>query len=420
LWIFALLRTIAVPSQWALAVTVCVEVSTMLMVPFWWFNNSSAVSVVLLFLSVLACLQQPKPWLPWLSLSLSLAMVLASKPNDLPACLMVLVLLVAKENWQRARTLLASTGALGFFWLLCYAAQMPLRELLRSYVEIGKLRGSPLLMLPIHEMSWPEKDFQAIFLLLTILCLVALLATSARRQPGHWRLFAVCAIAGLTSMEMAFTNSEFKTLDLSPILMAAAFLCLRPWESKEPSAYRKSALAGLLSVFFIMSGLFAVIHLRILGIGEGLFYEPYPTQTIHSGFFAGLEAGPRLQRVLSQTDGVLSRYPSQKVFFGPRLEFEYAAFNKTATEGMPLLWDAGNMFSPNRLPGFLLTFQQQDPDLLIFLKDEYIRMGPVGFYIKNTATYQRIDTFSELTVYVRQKEVPITLIRIPASFSVAQ
>jgi hypothetical protein len=41
-------------------------------------------------------------------------------------------------------------------------------------------------------------------------------------------------------------------------------------------------------------------------------------------------------------------------------------------------------------------------------------MGLVAFYIRTTETYQRIDLFSELTVYVRRKEVPITYIRVPA------
>ena len=415
LWIFALLRTVAAPRHWALAIAICVEASTMLITPFWWFNNSSAVSVVLLFLSVLACLQQPKLLLPWISLSLSLAMVLASKPNDLPACLMVLVLLATKDRWQWVKTLLVCAGSGGFFLLACYVARMPPLELLRSYMEIGKLRGSPLQMLPIREMSWPESEFQIIFIVLSVLCLVALLGVSARRQPGNWRLFAVCAVAGLTSLEMAFTNSECACLNLSPMLAASAFLFLRPWEAQEISARRKTLLAGCLFAFLGMSVFFAVIHLRILGIGEGLFYEPLPTETIQSGFFSGLEAGPRLQEVLSQTTQVLSLYPAEKVFFGPRMEFEYAVFNRTPMRGMPLLWDPGNMFSPHRLPKLLLTFQQQDPDLLIFLNNDYTRMGPVEFYIRNTNTYRRVDTFKQLTVYVRQKNVPIALVRIPAS-----
>ena len=213
---------------------------------------------------------------------------------------------------------------------------------------------------------------------------------------------------------MAGTNSEMKSSDLAPLLVAVAILCICPWDEVEASRGRKTVLVGLLSIFIAMSGLYSVIHLRIHNIGPRMYYEPLPTKTIQGGFFAGLEAGPRLQRVLSQTGEVLSLIPAQKVFFGPRMEFGYAAFGKTVTPGMPLVWDAGSLFSPQRLPGFLPNFQQRDPDLLIFLKDDYTRMGLVAFYIRTTETYQRIDLFSELTVYVRRKEVPITYIRVPA------
>jgi hypothetical protein len=140
-----------------------------------------------------------------------------------------------------------------------------------------------------------------------------------------------------------------------------------------------------------------------------------PTRTVQQGFFTGLEAAPRLQRVLRQTEMALADYPSQKVFFGPRMECMYAAFQKPVTQGMPLLWDPGNLFRPERLPYLLRTFQQDDPELLIFLRDDFTRMGLVAFYITNTATYQRVDRYGELTVYVRKKEVPITYIRLPKS-----
>jgi hypothetical protein len=415
LWMFALLRIADVPRHWALAIAVCVEVATMLEAPFWWYNNSSAVSTVLLLLSVLACLQREDLLLPWISLSCSLAMVLASKPNVEPACLMVLALLATKAKSSWAKTLSACACALALAWLICRGAQMSPAALLKSYAEVAALRGSPFMMYPFRNMTGYEGGWQAVFTVIVVLCFGALFAISARQQPHLRRHFAVFAIVCLTALEMACTNAEYETLNLVPMLVASAFLCIRPWEKTESSAGRKTVLAALLSVFFVMSVFFAMIHLRILGIGERMFYEPLPTTTIQSGFFSGLQASPRLQKVLLQTSEVLSRYPSKKVFFGPRMEFEYAVFNKPVTPGMPLLWDVGNLFPQERFPYFLLNFQREDPDLLIFLWHDYTRMGPVGFYISNTATYQRIETYSELTVYVRKKDVPITYVHFPGS-----
>jgi hypothetical protein len=103
LWIFVLFCYAGMPRHWAMALTICVELSTMWAVPFWWYNNSSAVVVVLLFLSVMACLHQPKSLLSWLSVALSLGLVLASKPNDLSAVLMLLALLAVREQWRWAK-----------------------------------------------------------------------------------------------------------------------------------------------------------------------------------------------------------------------------------------------------------------------------------------------------------------------------
>ena len=413
LWIFALLRRCAIPSHWALAITIGAEMSTMLVIPFWWYNNSSSVAVVLLCLSVLACLYPQKSLLPWVSLSLSLAMVITSKPNIATACLMPLVLLATKDKVQWAKIVAASAGALGIARLICFVAQMPPIAVLHSYAEVAKLRGTPFLLL--REMRWPEQQFQIFFIVVSAICFAAPLAIALKRRSIPWPLLAVCTIAALTSFAMAVTNSEMKSSDLSPLLVAAAVLWLQPWEKMQPGAGRKTVLVGLLSLFMVMSSFYGVIHLRILNIGPGMYYEPLQTQTIQSGFFAGLEAGPRLQRVLAQTSEVLSMYPSQRVFFGPRMEFAYAAFKKPLAPGMPLVWDAGNLFAAKRLPQFLLTFQQRDPDLLIFLKDDYTRMGLVATYIETAETYRHTDQFNELTVYVRNRSIPVTYITEPAS-----
>jgi hypothetical protein len=413
LWLFALLRLAAVERHWALVITICAQLSTLWVTPFWWFNNSSSVSVVLLFASTVACLQQPRRLLLWISVAFALAMVVASKPNDLPATLMVFALLATRDRRQWMKVSLVCVAAAGLMLLICYIAQMPPRLLLASYVEIGKLRGSPLNMFGISESDWPEKQLLCLFILFTMLSFWGMLVRAARCHQGGGPLLFTCAIAALTSMEMVATNSEMKTSDLCVVLVAFAILCLRPWQIGKVGPARKAVLVAMLALFFCMAGLFSFTHQRILNIGEKTYYEPLPTRTLQSGFFAGLQAGPRLCTVLAQSAQVLSRYPGQRVFFGPRMEFGYAAFKQPAISGSPLLWDPGNLYSPRRSLQLLLNFQKQDPGLLIFLKDDYTRMGPVGFYIQHSSTYRRIDDFNELTVYLRNPEVPIVSARIP-------
>jgi hypothetical protein len=140
--------------------------------------------VVLLFLSVLACMQRQESLLPWISFSISLAMVLTAKPNAAPACLMPLALLVTRDKTRWVKALSAGVGALGLAAFICFAAQMPPADVLHSYAEVAKLRGKPFLLL--REMGWPDKQFQILFICASALCFAAPLAISLKRNARRW------------------------------------------------------------------------------------------------------------------------------------------------------------------------------------------------------------------------------------------
>lgn len=405
LWIFHLLRLSAVERSWALIITVPVELSTMVVIPFWWYNNSSSVAVVLLLLSVVACLKEQPSLLPWFSLAASLGMVLTSKPNALPACLMVLLIGMTRDKGRLRRLLFSVTAAICIAAAICYLAQMPLTGIIRSYVEIAKLRGAPFKLL--RDMTGPEKAFQILFILESTYCFAVLLRLAFRRSPSSWRILGACAVSAITSLGFASTNSEFKVCDLVSLFMAAILLCLCPWEQKNDTHTRKIVLVGWLAVFTCMAGFYSVTHRRILAIGSQMFYEPLPTRKVQKGFFTGLDAGPRLQRVLWQTQQVLMIFPNAKVFFGPRMEFNYAVFDKPPLPGMPLLWDTGNLFPESRLPQFISAFRKNDPDVLIFLKDDFTRMNEMETYILHSENYVFSEDFADITVFIKKKTPPV-------------
>ncbi len=420
-WSFALLRCAAIPSHWALAITLCLEMTAMVAIPFWWYNNTLYIAVALLLLSVLACLREPVPSLPCISLALSLAMVLTSKPNGAIACLAVVPLIITRDHVRLAKTLSACIAALGLALLVCHFAQMPPFSILHSYAEVSKLRGNPLRFAPfrafLEYMGRAALYSQLCFIFLNLSgFLIALFIALRQWEPKFWRWYFVSVVAALACVEMLCTNAEWKYSDLSILTIATALLCLGPWEDRHVDTTRRALLVTILTICTVTAGFSAFIHLRILSIGLGIFYEPLPTRTIRGGFFSGLEAGPRLQRVIAETQQVLAITPTQSVFFGPRMEFEYAVFNKPLITGMPLLWDEGNLYSPDRTPQFLLAFQKADPDLLIFLKNDYTHMGLVGAYIARTNTYQRYDGFPDLTVYVRRREVPVAYIQLSPAY----
>jgi hypothetical protein len=73
------------------------------------------------------------------------------------------------------------------------------------------------------------------------------------------------------------------------------------------------------------------------------------------------------------------------------------------------------LYPRDRSLDLLLAFQQADPDLIILLKDDFTRMELLGFYLKHSTTYRLDDDFSELTVYLRRREIPVNYVRLPGS-----
>jgi hypothetical protein len=408
LWIFVALRKARVPFQWALFLTVITELSTMFVAPFWWYNNSSSVAAVLLLVSAFACLQSQDEIFPWVSLSFSLALVLTSKPNAVPTCFMVPVLFAGLPRSRWIRLSLACTSGLAIAMFICNVAHMPVGALLKSYSEAGRVRGNPFSFFGLKETNPVDSLAQTILLSVSTFFFVVFLVWFLRHGRRAWPKAAICLIAAATSFMMALMNSEIKVTDLILMLMAMALLGLNLLDGTETKPDLKGSLTGLLVVFATMSCFFGVTHLRVLNVGEGMFYEVAPTETIEGGFFSGLQAAPRLRNVMRETETALSIYPSRKVFFGPRMEFEYPVSGRAAMVGMPLIWDADYSYSSARLSGLISTIRNQDPDLMIFLKDDYTRMGVVGDYIKSSPDYERIDSFQNLTLYTRKRATHFT------------
>jgi hypothetical protein len=401
-WSYLLLMSRGLARHWAMAIAFLVELSTMFLAPYWWYNNTTSIAVTLLFLSVLACLAERVAIWQWASLTVSLAMVLTAKPNVAPAILMVLVLLAVRRDRRWVAVLGCSVAAVLLAAAICYAAQMPPLDIVRSYMEVAKLRGSPIAMLPIKTMKAAERYCQVILIVSTLLMLLAALVASVRAKRFSWATHMVCAILFLVALEMVLTNSEIKPTDLCVALVAIAVLELAPKRNHEWHL----GLKALMSVFLVASLYFGILHLRILAIGEKMFYEPLPTQTISGGFLDGLEAAPRLQRVLLQSQDALSRYPSETVFFGPRMDFEYAVFNRKPLPGIPLVWDTGNLYARDRIPEFFEAFHKSDPDIVILLKGKYFGLDTIALYLVTTKTYVRNGDYPDITVLMRRREIP--------------
>jgi len=405
-WVHWLLRRVSTPARWALVLSLAVEGATMVVVPFWWYNNVTSLATVLLLLSIVACIRTPAANAAWFSLAVAMAMVITGKPNAAPSCLAVLVVFATHDRYQWIRGAFACSGAITLAALICRFAQTPPALLRASYSEVAQLRGNPFLAYPWKLMDPLAIMFESAFVLLLVLCATDLVIKAGRRRAQSWQVILACGAIIVTSLLMVFTNAEVEITNLVGMVVGCSVLCFGNWENEEEGAQAARLLIYLVAIFTVTAGFLGFTHSRIRSIGERAFYEPYGTRMIDTGFFRGLEAGPRLLRVLAQTQQALDQHPSRVVFFGPRMEFSYAVFDRPVMWGMPLFWDSEGNFSPKRFPQMIADIRDQDPDILIFLKNDYTRMGAAADYIKSAAEYQRLDCFEDITVYVRKRVGP--------------
>jgi hypothetical protein len=402
-WIFGLLRMVRIERHWALAITVAIELSTAFVLPFWWYNNSTSLVVILLLLSVIACEQEPHRFLPWLSLSASFGMVICAKPNVAFMWMVPFVLLLDARKSQWLKTVLSCLSAVVIALSICTVARISPAGLIGAYAEAAKLRGNPLLMLPFRGGGpyFVDNLVEAVIAGVLVMCTVDLLAKTIQKQQRCWPLLLACSITAFTCLEMVSTNRELKMVDLVVMLVVLFVLVTATPGTIDLNA--KPVLVPIIVLFIVWSGYLGLTHMRILGIGQGFFYEPLPTHRIESGFLAGLQAGPRLIRIQDQVADALSRHPADKVFFGPLLEFEYPVFQKDVIPSLPVQWDPGNQYSPAREPELLENFKREDPDLLIILKHDYIGLENIADYIQHAPIYEIDDSYSEITLYIRKK-----------------
>jgi len=403
LWLYSLLRLASFPAHWAFVLALTFEGATMFVVPIWWYNNVTSLVTVLLLLSVLACLRAPGTSASLMSMTIALAMVITAKPNAAPACLVVLVVFATRKRSHLIKAGLACCGALALAMVVCLFAQTQPSLLWAWYREAAKLRGNPFLFYPFKLMDPVKRIFESSFALFFSLCAGDLLMRALRQRTPSWRINFACGVIFVSALLLVLTNAEVEITSLVGMFAGCAVLCVGPGKIEAKRIHTRNLLVSLTVIFAVTEGLLGFTHTRIRTIGERMFYEPYSTQMIHTGFFRGLEAGPRLQRVLAQTQEALERYPSHTVFFGPRMEFEYAVFHRSVMYGMPLFWDSEGNFSPKRFPRMITDIRAQNPDILIFLKDDYTRMGTVADYIRSASIYERLDSFEDLTVYVKKR-----------------
>jgi hypothetical protein len=130
---------------------------------------------------------------------------------------------------------------------------------------------------------------------------------------------------------------------------------------------------------------------RVKLIGPGAFFENRLSDRASSPpFFKGLRTGNIFSEVCSEVDVVLARFGSSSVYFGPRMQWAYAAFELTPPLNQPSWWDPGVSF-PKRMESFYIkAWAYRKFETVVLFKNDLTYMSPefIEILSKNYITDQ--------------------------------
>ncbi len=385
-----LLRRLSWNLRWSLTLAFMTQAITLLPVSWWTYNQTTSIATILF--GAAACLLARSPTLRLNQAVLILTMVMLSwmKPNV--AGLMLIgtsVILLWNPRTRIVYAACALIGAVISILLLICCRVNPL-AMIHSYLASGGRLGN-LTMLSI--CLWRSHEMEAaISLILLVPLFIALLIkgnpfTLPRPWPESYR--PILGLAGLTMLCGIFgtaTNNEDSMVDAAIILCGAALWLFHPdaggtdIAGTDPLQRRLPDILACTSVvFFSIFGLFdSISRDRIASIGPGTFFEYTPVIEAQSPpFFKGMLTGERLLGVLSDITSTLAQqgiHDKESVFFGPRIDFGYAAYNFIPHKGMFLWWPGTGEASDEEMDVVLSNFAAWRPRLCLFLINDFTYM----------------------------------------------
>lgn len=178
----------------------------------------------------------------------------------------------------------------------------------------------------------------------------------------------------------------------------------------------ESRLTSLTWLMIILCGSVAfygsAARWRVEGIGP-FYADTALVQVSGVKFFDGFKVAPRAARVVKQIGSVVGsknrtdmRVANEPIFFGPRMEFAYAAFGIQPPRNMPVWWHPGSSFPQSMTREIVERFIAQRFKTCVFLLDpssdevDFTRL-PDGIVQELSRSYRRTD-YTDITVFDRK------------------
>lgn len=403
LWSLLLLRRLTRRWWLAGAMALACQAMTNLLTSYWWYNPITTTAAMLFFLSAAFFWREPQNRLANFSYAASLVLLAMMKPNIAGVLIGGATLVLLTSPVHRLRVLILSAVSFGVFagWLGLHG--LTVREIVNSYLSVSG-RGFTLKQF-LQDMSRRERAVSLAALALLLAPWLILLRPGvgrlAVRMRGVW-LAAAAVAAGSFGF---LTNGDNKLVDL-PLLLLALWWAhaefARTFAPGVSPAWLRAGFRWIVAALAILTitGLTAGwLRHRVRGIGPGLFFEAATSAASpQTAFFHGMTTGPIFLATEAETARALRENKPARVFFGPRMQWAYAAFHQPSPAGQPLWWAPGVSYPEARQDDWASRWADARHDLLIFKKDDFTLLPPRMLQII-ARDYEPQPGWNELTVY---------------------
>lgn len=409
LWQFVLLKKYGLNALVSIVIASIIQSVTMVVISWWWYNHVTAVTGILFLSASLLTYQQPKNRFAQISFVVLASLLILSKPNIafilFPASIFILMLL---DNLRRLTSFLALLSlALSVTILLIFKIN-PL-DMLYSYSHYAGGAFSIDRILQFLILNNQDEVVQTTISLIPCILALGIINYSILKGKSveKFSLFfgQIGILIGVWGM---MTNNEFNMTDAAAILFGIIIIAYG--FSTSQTSKVSILVATLIAVSCLLlsaEGLqYATQRLRVKGVGVGAFYQDAPlTQINNPIFFNGMKVGPRMVRVLQEMQSTLQDHGyyhqlNAPVFFGPRVDFGYAAYGIAPYPGLPTWWEFFNKEGTEPTDLMISRFEQANFQMCVFLYRDFTYM-PKSLIEYLYQTYNVTET-DELTIFIRK------------------
>lgn len=349
-WTFVLLNRATGNAWTSLIFAFVLQAITMLSYSWWWYNQVTAVVEAIYVASIFFLLFEPKDWFARGSFWLAVALTGMAKANTAGPLLILTHLFLLTRPSTRLFVLLASSSAMLADLLFFTVHHTSIILLLQNYFLLTGRLISPKMWTVSLFQALPGEQILSLFfdgLLVAALCHILcknkyLLNREGCYVPFMWLLLILLVVGEIG----AITNSFLKMTEASCLIMVAPFIQFVLDKHGLSLAQSKLAYVYSILAYFVFMGLYiGATRTGIFAIGPSFFAETRPLQQVQAPpLFRGMQVGPIMNEVLVEVHQVLQEqdllhHPDKKVFFGPRINFCYAAYNLPVEPGLPACWE---------------------------------------------------------------------------------